>query len=209
MVALPFVPGCAKVVVKQTLAGVNVFNVFHVDGGAGSGWSATELGALATAVRNAWVTNVIPLQNSALTLNNVDAFDLASDIGPQASAVGSTVGTLAGSALPANAAICWSWTISRRYRGGHPRTYIGGLGTASVLNANTIVATQVTAHTNAAVALRAAINAVTTAAGTARLSTVHYRRNKILLTTPLVSPVNGVVVDSRLDSQRRRLGRDR
>ena len=60
-----------------------------------------------------------------------------------------------------------------------------------------------------ALAMRTAINGVTTSAGNARMSCVHYYRNKAILPVPLVSEITGAVVDSRVDSQRRRLGRDR
>jgi len=206
---LPFVPGVAKIIVKQNLAGVNCYNILHADGGAGTGWTTTELNALASAVRSSWVTNVIPLQSSNLTLQDVTCIDLASETGPSGVATGSTAGTGTSSTAGANAAVCWSWQISRRYRGGHPRTYIGGIPSIQLSNANTIVTTYQTAHANAAAALRTAVNGVTTSAGTAKLAVVHYYRAKILLDTPLVSQITGVAVDTRLDSQRRRLGRDR
>jgi hypothetical protein len=209
MVALPPVSGVAKIVVKQQLATVNVFNVLHAQTNDNHAGSASELGNLATAVRAAWVANVIPLQNPALTLTDVVCTDLTSDTGAEATVTGSTVGTSTGLASPANAAICWSWRIARRYRGGHPRTYIGGLSSTDQGSANTITPARVTAHLAAATSLRTAINGAATVNGNWQLVVVHYRRNKAILPVPLVSSVNAVTVDTRLDSQRRRLGRDR
>jgi hypothetical protein len=207
--ALPFVPGVAKIVVKHTLAGVNMYNVLHADGGAGTGWTSTELNSLAAAVRSAWVTNVIPLMGNAVSLQDVTCIDLASETGPSGVATGTTSGTGGASICPANVAVCWSWAISRRYRGGHPRTYIGGIPQAQVSTANTMVTGYRTSHATAAAAIRTAVNAVTTSAGTAKLAAVHYYRAGSILPTPLVSQINGVSVDDRFDSQRRRLGRDR
>lgn len=209
MPALPFVPGVAKIIVKQTLASQNMFNIFHADGGAGTGWSATELNALAAAVRSSWVTNVLPLQSNTVILNEVTAIDLASDIGASGIATGTNAGTNVSFAQPANSAVCWSWQIARRYRGGHPRTYIGGLCANQVSNPSSITSAAQTSHAAAAAALRTAVNGVTTSAGTAKLAVVHYYRAKVLLETPLVSQISGVSVDTRIDSQRRRLGRDR
>lgn len=209
MVALPPVSGVAKIVVKQTLGTVNVFNVLHAQTNDNHPGTASELLNLATAVRTAWVTNVLPLQNAVLSLTDVVCTDLSSDTGAEATVTGLTAGGNQGIATPANCAICWSWRIGRRYRGGHPRTYIGGLSTTDTAGPNTIVAARITAHQAAAVALRSAINSAATSNGAWQLVVVHYRRAKQVLPVPLVSTVNAVTVDSRLDSQRRRLGRDR
>lgn len=209
MPTLPFVPGVAKIVVKQYLAGVNMFNIFHADGGAGTGWTATELAALATAVRNAWQTNFCIYQTNQSGLTEVTAIDLASDLGPQATVTSTTAGSLTTAALSSNAAACLSWKIARRYRGGHPRTYVGGGVVAQLSNPNTWTPLVVSSWITSGLALRTAINGVTTSAGNARMSTVHYYRNKALLAVPLVSEITGLTVDSRVDSQRRRLGVDR
>lgn len=209
MVALPPVPGVAKVIVKQTLASVNVFNVLHVAGPTPSSWSGGGLAGLASSIRSAWVTNVIPLQASAVTLTDVQCVDLSSDLGEEGTATGSTAGGLAGAPLPANVCVCWSWKIARRYRGGHPRTYIAGTHSSQVSNANTLTPGARTAHLAAATALRTAINSIPVIGSTARLVCVHYVRGKAVLPVPLVSDVLSAAVDDRLDSQRRRLGRDR
>jgi hypothetical protein len=209
MVALPPAIGIAKIIVKQQLASVNVFNVLHAQTADLSPWTPAGLNALASAVRGAWVAQVIPLQSNQISLSDVQCVDLSSDTGADATATGSNVGAVPGAALTANAAICWSWKISRRYRGGHPRTYIGGIGGSQVTNANTIAPSVVTSHQAAAVAVRAAINGVTTSTGTALMCVVHYTRAKLILPVPLISLVNSVSVDTRIDSQRRRLGRDR
>lgn len=209
MPPLPVVPSVVKIIVKQSLASVSVYNVLHAYESSGSFWTTIDMQALANAVRSSWVTNVLPLQHSALTLGDVQVVDLSSETGGEATATGTSLGTAAGAASPANACVCWSWKISRRYRGGHPRTYIAGLATGNVLNANSITPTHRTAHATAAAALRTAINAVSTTTGNAQLCTVHYRRANAQLAIPLVSVINSVSVDDRIDSQRRRLGRDR
>jgi hypothetical protein len=206
---LPPVFGTAKIIVKQTLAGVNVFNVLHASSVPATGWAVSELQAMANAVRAAWVTNVLPLQASTLTLTDVQVVDLSSNTGNEATASGSSNGTAVASSLPANVAVTWSWRIGTRYRGGHPRTYIGGIPTNAATNANTILASSVTAHLNAATAIRAAINGVNVGGNPAAHSVVHYVRGGVRLGVPETSFTTGVSVDSRFDSQRRRLGRDR
>jgi hypothetical protein len=209
MPALPPAAGNAKIIIKQTYAGVNVYNILHAQKAPISAWSASELATLASTVRSAWVTNFTPLQYNGLTLNDVTCVDLTSDTGAEGSATGSTPGGLSGSALSSNAAACLTWKIARRYRGGHPRTYVAGALSSHTSNANTWGATYLTAMTSAALALRTAINGVVAGASTVQVGTLHYYRAGVLLATPLVSEYTGVVVDSRVDSQRRRLGRDR
>lgn len=216
--ALPNAPGVVKIVVKQSLAGVNVYNVLHASAGDTSGYVPTTLQNVANAVRSAWVTNVIPLQATALSLGTVEVIDLWSEFGGSAIATGTTAGTSGGTIAPASAAVCWSWAISRRYRGGHPRTYIGGLTAAGMSNQNTWLSTYVTSHTNAAAALRTAVNAVLGDDGVAtfKLGALSYYKGKdpdtgkpALRPIPVFDEFLGVSVDTRIDSQRRRLGRDR
>jgi len=206
---LPPLPGLAKIIVKQTLASVNVFNVFHAISQGGVTWTSTEATNMATAIRSAWVTNLIPLQSTGLTLTDVTVIDLSTDSGVEGSATGSTPGTVVAQALPASAAICWSWKISKRYRGGHPRTYIAGLTGTDLSNANTVSAARVTSHTNAANAIKTAIQGVIVGGNAAYMVVPHYVKNKVQLPVPDFSYINSVAVDTRVDSQRRRLGRDR
>lgn len=209
MPALPAAAGAAKIVIKQTLAGVNVYNVLHAQGPNLAGYSGADMAALATAVRSAWVTNVIPLQASSLTLTDVVATDLSNDLGGEGTASGSTNGTAVGTALSSNVAITWSWKIANRYRGGHPRTYIAGCPQSAQTTPNTILASAVTSHAAAAAAIRTAINGVAIGGSTWLLACLSYYKDKALRPEPVPRVITGVSVDSRLDSQRRRLGRDR
>lgn len=209
MPPLPAAPGVGKIIVKQTLAGVNVYNILHARSQGGVAWSGSECSAMATAVRSAWVSNVTPLQASTLTLTDVQVIDLSSDTGASGTASGSTNGTAVGTALSSNVAITWSWAISRRYRGGHPRTYIAGCPQSAQTTPNTILASAITSHVNAATAIRNAIQGVLVGGNLANMVVLHYYKNKVLQDPPDYSYINSVSVDSRLDSQRRRLGRDR
>jgi hypothetical protein len=209
MPALPNAPGSVKLTIVQSLAGVSVYNVLHANASIVEGYSTSELNALATAVRAAWVTNVIPLQASTLTLTDVIADDLSSDTGGRGIATGSTAGTGAGSTNPASVCVCWSWKIANRYRGGHPRTYIGAIPNSANSNANTMSSTARNAHAAAAAAVRTAVNAAPVGAGTWILGCLSYYSGGAIRPLPLFRIYTGVSVDDRFDSQRRRLGRDR
>jgi hypothetical protein len=207
--ALPPVPGVVKIIVKQSLAGVPVYNVLHAWKGSSAGWTQTDLNSFATMFRGAWVTNVIPLQANTLTLTDVQVVDLTSNAGGEATASGSTAGTGSGSANPANVCICWSWKQSLRYRGGHPRTYIAAIPNTANSNANTITTTAKNAHATAAAAVRTAVNGFSDGIQNAQLCYVSYYQNSAIRATPYIGVITGVSVDDRFDSQRRRLGRDR
>lgn len=209
MPALPASPGDVKITIVQSLAGVSVYNVLHASGPNSAGYTSTELGSLASAVRSAWVTNVIPLQATALTLTDVVVDDLSNDLGARGIASGSNAGTAGGTIVPASVAVCWSWKIANRYRGGHPRTYIGGVTASGMSNQNTWLSTYVTSHTNAATAIRTAINTTSVGGSTWTLICLSYYKDKALRPDPVPRPISGVSVDTRIDSQRRRLGRDR
>lgn len=211
MPPLPPLPGAVRIRIQQSMAGVNLQQVQHaIRSGAQVPWTQADVDVLAGNVRAVWVNNFIPLQVTALTLGSVVVEDLSSATGPVGTATGSTAGTDAGAPLSANAAACISWKINRRYRGGHPRMYVGGIAQTRLSNANTWLPAFVTAVDAAAEAFRTAVNAtVLSGGGNAQLAVVHYRANGLPLVPPQASLISSAVVDTRVDSQRRRLGRDR
>lgn len=211
MPPLPALPGAVRIRIEQSMAGVNLQQVQHaVRTGAQVPWTQADVDQLAGNVRAAWVNNFLPLQVTALTLGSVVVEDLSGPLGPVAQATGSDPGTDVGAPLSSNAAACISWTISRRYRGGHPRMYVGGIAQTRLQDSNTWLPAFVTAVDAASEAFRTAVNATVLAGGgNAQLAVVHYRQNLVPLDPPLSSVISGAVVDTRVDSQRRRLGKDR
>jgi len=171
-------------------------------------FTQAEVNAVAGNFRSAWVSNFLPQQNAVVTLTNVDAIDLTDIIGAVGTATGSNNGAIAGTAMPANIAACVSWKEARHYRGGHARTYVVGPGsTATPLNTRTWGAAFVTAMASAASAYRLAVAA--SAAGRAgSMVVVHRTIGGETVPSPLPGVIIGQSFDSRIDSQRRRLGPD-
>jgi hypothetical protein len=64
------------------------------------------------------------MQDADTTLTQVEVTDLTSSTSGQFTVDVSTPGTRAGSYLPASACVMVSYAVARRYRGGHPRTYL-------------------------------------------------------------------------------------
>ena len=209
MPALQPVAGVLRVVVNQILAGVAVINVMHVKQTSGATWSQPDADSLVTVFRNAWQVNFTNFQSSALQLNTVVGTDLSNALGVVATAPGSAPGGVPNPALPASAACCITWPIPRHYRGGHPRTYLGGLCETQQANANTLTPLVISSYQANAVSFRATINGAVNSTGPVRLVCVHRQLHRAVLLPPTTDELGVPVIDSRIDSQRRRLGRDR
>lgn len=91
---------------------------------SGAGPTVADLTTLATTVRNAWNTNIVPLQLPGYGLNQITITDLNSATGAQVVSSQSTNGTRAGNGIPNGSAVVVRFKIARRYRGGHPRLYL-------------------------------------------------------------------------------------
>ena len=212
MPALQPVSHVCQVSILGLLAGVASNNVIHVGASAGGGdfFSQADVDAIAVGVRAAYASHFLTGMSNQFTLGTVIAKDLTSDTAPQAFISGSTVGSVNATPLPSNVAMCISWAISRRYRGGHPRTYLSGLPDGQQSSPNTWSTTAITNFSNFAAGFMNDINTIAVGAtGHAQLVTVHRMKNKIVLIPPTVDVITDSAIDSRLDSQRRRLGRDR
>lgn len=212
MPPLPFVPNVIKYVQAGTIASVPCANVFHVlyDSG-GLPLTQASVQGLADGIRTAYVNRFRQFVATVANIQTGTAVDLSSATGLTAVAAGSTIGLDSAAALPANVSCCITWKTARHYRGGHPRTYIWGLTTVGPQNANTWNSGFLTTMGTAAAGFLADVKALTSVGVFTALDLccVHYVSGGHLLTTPLVDKITSSVVDSRIDSQRRRLGKDR
>lgn len=90
---------------------------------SGSAPNSTELSDWATAVREAFATNLAGDLNENLSLIEVEMIDLSSPTAAQGTDATAVPGTATDDPVPVSAAVISSYQISRRYRGGHPRGY--------------------------------------------------------------------------------------
>lgn len=208
MVALPPVANVLKVLMSGTYFTAEWANIYHVKY-QGTTPAVADLHTFNTAMRNAWNTNVAPAQNTHVSLTQVVTTDLSSVTGARAVDAVTATGTIVTvSPLTAQAAVVISWNISRRYRGGHPRSYWvapGGDYTASVTNWS---AGYLTTAAAAAANFRTAVNAIILGGAAVILGCVQYYSNRILLPVPNFEPFQGSTVHSRVDTMRRRLGKE-
>lgn len=206
------VPGVARVVFRGQAVTQPVVNVMHVLNGGGppgSAYTQSQIDQLAVSMASLFVGNLMPLTSTQYTALDCTATDLTSDVGVSSIApmVGQGVGS--GTSTPFSLAVVISWKIIRRYRGGHPRTYIGPPQQSSIASGTSFGTSFVTQVQNAATAFRGGVNGLVLGGSTQRLVCVHRYQGGVELPDPIVDVITGNSVDTRLDTQRRRLGRDR
>jgi hypothetical protein len=125
MPALAPVTKVLKVVIQQLLvdAATALINRLFFSY-SGTTPTDSDLDGFSGAVAESWQTNMLPLQDDIVGLQGVQTEDLTSATSAVGSATSGDAGTRAGEAVPAGTAFVISSEIARRYRGGHPRTYL-------------------------------------------------------------------------------------
>jgi hypothetical protein len=177
-------------------------------------WTSTDLTALITPFGSGGTAN--PCDPVAAQISHrwgwrgITATDLG---GTGLQATGLIVVTTAygpDEALPPQCAVAWSWRIARSYRGGKPRNYMPGVPTTATVTAygSAIQLSYATSLRNNVVLFLNRFNAITVTGGTVALGNLSYRTGGALRPTPLFDPFVDVHVHERLDSQRRRSGKE-
>jgi len=182
-------------------------NVMHVRY-SGAAPSSANLVTLANAIGNAWATSLAPLAPTVVTLREIDIADLTSPTAAVGSASMTHAGTRTGSGFTAQVAMVGSWIAALRFRGGHFRQY----WPFGVQTDQGSITTWSSAFQTAAQAglesFRVAINALSVGTATCQLVGLSYFTAHALRPTPLPVPIDAVVVHGRIDTQRRRLGKE-
>lgn len=123
-----------------------------------------------------------------------------------------TPGLADGSPTPASVAACISWNIAPHYRGGHPRTYLPGIPTEARSTVTTWGGSFLESATSAAQEFHTgleSIGAIGAGIETVEHGIVSFQSAGDWRDPPVFRRIIGARVDSRIDTQRRRLGRDR
>lgn len=177
--------------------------------------TVADLQAVGNAVGNAWNTNFAPLCHANVTMNQVDLLDL-SNRGAATATVTALAhpGTRAGTDVSNSVALVVTWKINHRYRGGHPRTYLPAGVTADITSGRLWAgAFQTTATTNANAYLTA-INAISTGGKTFKMVGMNFYSHDpsthapVYVIPPVPYTIGSAVVHGRVDTQRRRLGKE-
>lgn len=171
--------------------------------------TASDLNTLSTSLAGIWNTRFAPLVDAGTTLTLTDLQDLSGPTGAYGSSNVSHVGTSSGFALPNNVALVVSWKTTLHYRGGHPRTYLVGLVYSDLVDSRNWSGTKVTATTTAMNSFITDVGALTsTSTGGLSLVMVSYHSHKVLRPNGLPFLITAAAVHTRVDSMRRRLGKE-
>lgn len=179
-----------------------------------------NLTACADSLMTAWAS-AAAMGNIAAAMGNIsNAWSLTSvtahDNGSSSGAVGASShaaipGLGSNPPLPPQSAVCISWTILASYRGGKPRWYLPGLvntGTTTTGGAAIIPSVAASIESTAFAFLNSFNAAHPIAGATQQLGTISYLSHGSVRPTPIFRPFVNAVVHERLDSQRRRSGKE-
>lgn len=182
-----FIPGSGEVLTADLLS---------LAGDAGDAYASV----FASHLSNAWGLDSVEV---VFQVGAGDAISATSEV--------SHVGSITSDVMPANVALCISWTIAASYRGGHARTYLCGIpstdaATVSTWNtsyAGVIAAGANTLHTDLEALTYGSIPSV-------EHGIVSFVHAGAWRSPPIFRRIvaEGAHVDLRIDTQRRRLGKD-
>lgn len=210
MPPLPVVPNVVKIVIGGTYHDTAWLNIFHQQYDN----PAPSASTLSTLLSTVWQPAVDTAYAAEMSVDNevtsLEALDLSSDLGASAAITDSTFGVRTGDFVPASVAMVCSHEIARRYRGGHPRSYLpwgtaGTYATSSTKDWDSGFVTDCQAKFNA---LASSINGHLIG-GTEfhGLVNVSYRSGGTIRTSAVVDQISSSIIRTRICSQRRRLGR--
>jgi hypothetical protein len=194
------VPNTAQFNIRQTYLGERIENTLYARNP--TGWTPVALANIATILRDWYTTQLrAPLSNQ-LVLREVYAVDLASVSGPTATVSVTNDPGGAGTAqpMPGSVALCVSLRTANRGRSFRGRNYVAGF-TEDHVNGNQFTSSIVTSITTAYDGLLAVFSG-----GGVEWVVVSRFSNGLPRTTGIATAVtDALVVDSNVDSQRRRL----
>lgn len=187
-------------------------NTFWVRNGNAVQPSAADFDQLTQDFGSAWQSHFLAVLATQCTCTSCSSLyygpsgqELAGFVG-----LGGT-GSIAGGVMPANVSCCVGWHIQQHYKGGHPRTYLPGIPTVEASNPKLFATAYVTSVLNAANTFHTTVNSFTRGSFSgAKLGTVSFQLKRDWRNPPVFRDftTGGAHVDQRIDSMRRRLGRD-
>lgn len=197
--AFQSVPNGIEVVIHAVQNGTPIVNVFHVKAVGVVG--DVQLLNAATAVQ-AWTrASLLPSLNATYIVNDWTATDISVEGGHQVVLNGESTDHGADGIQQAagNAAVAISWRTARIGRSYRGRTYIGGFSAVQLQDAQHITSGVATVLTTAAADLIDRLEAVGLT-----LCVLSRFLNKVQRAVGVLTEIISIVVNTKVDSQRRR-----
>lgn len=193
--------------------GANWANVFWVQigGGAAPGLSDADVLQIADQLKTRYNTNVAPVIADDVTITLTKAIYYQPDGTATAQEeVLTDAGTKSGTTIADQCCVALSWKIAAAYRGGKPRSYLPGVIAGDLLDPAHIDATPVTDYETAGGDFLTAVNAdhISGSSYAQALGTVSFFTANAPRAVGIFRAYTGVTVHNRLDTMRRRLGRE-
>lgn len=208
MTALPLAPNCLRIRILGKNASGNLAHIMHAQYSGGTP-SVADVTAYANAFRSNWNTQFAPMVGNAVVYTGFEVADLGSLTGAVFTNTNQVTGTRAVTTYaPISACCVISWKIGLRFRGGHCRTYLPLSSAADYTAGVTINGAFVSSLTTAANSFLTSMNAVTSGTLSFALAMVSYWHANTLRPTGVPYLITAANVHGRIDTQRRRLGKE-
>lgn len=213
MPPLPAVPSVLKFTIEGDTPVNNWVNVLHwtYTGGVPTNTNCADL---ADNLFGLWSAQFAPQMLTSAHVLRATCVDLTSALGSSGERAGSVAGSAGTGDIPGSAAVLIRKSISRRYRGGHPRTYVYAGIQTDMLNPSHWTDAFATAIHSAYTAVKAGMDGfpigATTLGVEVTVSYVDSVANPVAphrRAVPLVFPVTDFTVTPLIATQRRRIGR--
>lgn len=217
---LPNAPNCLSVTIvglKDTAVWNNKLH-FQFTGGDPA---STDLFSFNNAILAAYTTQFLPLCNPNVSIRQVNTVVLSTRTAPTAYSTEPSppVGLRTGTATSAQVACAVSWGVNLRYRGGHARTYLPAGNISDIQSGRLWTDTFWDEANTAADDFLDDVNGITVGAHTFSLILLSYfsgshktpenpHPDPVPRPAPAPFPVVSSSVHRRVDTQRRRLGKE-
>lgn len=214
---LPPLPGSVKFIVNWAAPSIArvAKNILYGFMGSAVDTSPTSLlQALANNLKAAFSSSgLVNLLSSVWNLSSVIARDNGGTSTNTAISTGSALpGGDAGDTYPPGTAVCLSWGTNITARGGRARTYLPGIPRSAANNPGDSLLSPSFANSlkTAGEGMRTAFNANTSGltGGAEALGTLTHYQKYVILAVPIWRPFLTTHVHERIDSQRRRNGKE-
>ena len=205
-------PHCAHLTVFGTVQGTPVANTFWVRNGNAAEPSQADFTSFCSDFGAAYLTHFLPHLSSNLTISETSALYYEAGGASLSAAVShNNAGGEATGPLPANCAMAVGWRVQAHYRGGHPRAYLPAIPANKMADSRQVSATYASALALAAKNFHTFVNDISHGLfASSKLGLVSFVFRKEWRSPPIFRDfvLDSAHCDPRIDSMRRRLGRD-